>query len=302
MIDQYFKDEARDFEFRIHVDPFNAFKRKNFAPFRVHKRLLQMLNPYFDELLTTGTWSRRNYVCLYKTKVPVFERIIDFLYTGECILSSRDVGDIFQFAMKYHMDELIDECLTFMCGTISIFNCIDYLEIALEYDFENLRRECLQCIRFRPMKVLDLDQSKNCSPEAYADILEAIPRHLHKDGVVFDHAILWARNRLSLFQSSNQQNNAQVRQVLSPFLNHTTFVHLTYADFILRYERHQQFFTAFEFMTICTYLRERRVMAERRAIRRGRAPEIINDGEFYTHHDQDDPPVFYDPERENYSY
>lgn len=278
LVARFFSNRAFDFEFRIVTRQSHRMDDScGFEHFYVHKELLKMLNPYFNELFTRGSWWRRNVIYLDNVTTTIFEQIIEVIYTGECLISNENVCDLFRAAMLYHLDEVVDECLTFMCQTLNAINCIDYLELAIEFSFDNLRRECLQCIQCMPMKIMGMDKSTSCTPEAYGDMLEVIPRYLHTNGFVFDHAIRWAQNRLGQFQHRNLQNDRQTRQILSPFLNYTRFTHLTYADFLDRYERHRHFFTPFEYLTICTYLRERRERQENRQFRRGRVHELIND-------------------------
>lgn len=162
------------------------------SPVRAHKALLSISSGYMNDKFESGDWQNALSVEIRDTTYEQFSMLIQYFYTSEVILTDSSVTGFWRLVRKYAVDALEEKCIVFMCTSVNIYNCITFLEFALEVGCNSIVDSCSFCISHSAAQFLALDATRLCSPEAYAVIMAALPKDMHSTGPVFTHALEWA--------------------------------------------------------------------------------------------------------------
>jgi len=98
--------------------------------FHCHKLILALKSPYFDKLFQSSPSSSASAttadqeIVLNDVGADDFDKLIQFLYTGEVELTEKNVKNILQAADVLKLEELSKFCGAYLLDSISSSNCI----------------------------------------------------------------------------------------------------------------------------------------------------------------------------------
>lgn len=137
---------------------------------------------------------------LEKTKIHIripgdtLSLILDFIYTGKCNITFKNVEKIILAANQYGIEDLLHTCCTFIVNGMSPQNCLDVFKLASPFFCETLKSKAFQfiCHNF-------CDMYKNwdvwlLSSTELLDILSDDQLRVRNEIEIFQTIISWADN------------------------------------------------------------------------------------------------------------
>jgi len=122
--------------------------------FHSHKLILALKSPYFDQKLFPSSSSSSSssaaaaaaasnkQIVLNDITADVFEKVLEFMYTGEMQLSDRNVEHILRAADLMQLTELITFCVGYLTDSLSSATCPRYWKLAEEMNLATLASAC----------------------------------------------------------------------------------------------------------------------------------------------------------------
>lgn len=157
--------------------------KNNFVP--CHKAVLAASSDHLNDYLRK---SESNVFEFNKVTATVIRTALLFLYRGFCEITPENVCDLLYVADVWNIDDLKNECLSFMITTETIENCLKYYE-------ECLKRRCDTIVLDLQAKYIfgilaelaETDELTNLSTSVLYDLLlRGRTLKLQQDDVLFD--------------------------------------------------------------------------------------------------------------------
>lgn len=96
-------------------------------------------SPFFETLLKPNHMEvDQNEIILTDITGTILKTIIDFCYSGCANISIDNADDIMVIASSMHLIYLEQICSNFWCEKLNVFNCVDRLMFASNYNFIDL--------------------------------------------------------------------------------------------------------------------------------------------------------------------
>ncbi|KAF9089005.1 hypothetical protein BGX23_006982 [Mortierella sp. AD031] len=113
-----------------------------------HSLILQTRSAYFARALTTDWKESHQGNIIHKPNIrpPIFEKILQFLYTGRLDLEDSVVMDLIRAADELCLDDLLFGCERFALSTICRDNVLEMVELASRHNLAQLKTECLDFV------------------------------------------------------------------------------------------------------------------------------------------------------------
>lgn len=90
---------------------------------RAHRNVLASNSPYFDSILQQHVVLREQLV-INCSNIDVFNKIIDFMYTGEITIDYDNVEVLLKFADHFIMSKVVDYCVEFLRAKLRVETCV----------------------------------------------------------------------------------------------------------------------------------------------------------------------------------
>ena len=125
--------------------------------FHCHKLILALKSPYFEQKLfpsstasssSSAAAAVNKQIVLNDVSADAFDKVLQFLYTGETELSDEDVENILRAADLMKLTELTKSCVDYLTDTISLDNCPRFWQLAEQMNLAALAFTCKSlCVR-----------------------------------------------------------------------------------------------------------------------------------------------------------
>jgi len=125
--------------------------------FHCHKLILALKSPYFEQKLYPSSSSAAaaaaaaavsEQIVLNDVSADVFDKVLQFMYTGEAELSVKNVQQILRAADLMKLTELTTFCLDYLTNSISTHTCLRYWELAEQKNLASLALTCQRlCVK-----------------------------------------------------------------------------------------------------------------------------------------------------------
>ncbi|XP_039262688.1 kelch-like protein 9 [Styela clava] len=107
------------------------------SSFNVHKALLASASDYFRAMFTSEMRERvAGSVELHGVTATGLEKVLEFIYSGNIVLSLDNIQDILAAASHLQVMPVLDFCKEFLMGEVTLDNCLDIGHIANAYNLE----------------------------------------------------------------------------------------------------------------------------------------------------------------------
>ncbi|KAG0344356.1 hypothetical protein BG004_004535, partial [Podila humilis] len=135
-----------------------------------HSLILQARSTYFTRALSND-WKEASEGIIHKPNIrpAVFERILQYIYSGKLMLDDANVMDLIKAADELCMEDLLHGCERHALTTICRDNVLSLVHLASQHNLHQLKAECLDFIasnidhlkKGKPILTLDVDILKD---------------------------------------------------------------------------------------------------------------------------------------------
>ncbi|XP_060518046.1 kelch-like protein 10 [Cylas formicarius] len=103
--------------------------------FKIHRIILCTVSPYFKALFTNSI--NRGQPEIQEANVSIssdaFKVVLDYAYTGNCVINNANVFEVLQHADKYEILDVVQECCRFLINELAPGNCLQIIKFASQY-------------------------------------------------------------------------------------------------------------------------------------------------------------------------
>ena len=95
--------------------------------FPVHRAIISAVSPYFKALFTNCLNSEKSEVqeiSITDAPIDLFNLILDYAYTGTCLINIKNVERLLPFADKYQVLGVVQLCCLFLINETRASNCL----------------------------------------------------------------------------------------------------------------------------------------------------------------------------------
>jgi len=108
-------------------------------PFMAHKGLLASASDYFRAMFASEMReTHAKEIELHGVNAPGLEKVLDFIYSGEIILSLENIHDILAAGSHLQVKVVMDFCVDFLISEVTLENCVDIGHIANAYNLSRV--------------------------------------------------------------------------------------------------------------------------------------------------------------------
>lgn len=104
---------------------------------KAHRNVLACGSPYFDSVLKHHRISREQLV-INCTDTVVFNKIINYFYTGEITIDYTCIEEVLKLADHFIVNRIIEYCIEFLGTKLSLENCLFTLFLTNRYKLKHL--------------------------------------------------------------------------------------------------------------------------------------------------------------------
>jgi len=123
--------------------------------FHCHKLILAMKSPYFEHKLFPSTSAAaaaaaagNEQIVLNDVSADGFDKVLEFMYTGQTELSDQNVEHILRAADLMKLTELTTFCVDYLTDRVSADTCPRYWKLAEQMNLDTLALSCKRlCVK-----------------------------------------------------------------------------------------------------------------------------------------------------------
>lgn len=152
-----FKNENLFTDVSIYVDGIE---------FPCHKVVLCAASSYFKAMFSCDLReSRLGKVYIESISPWTMKRLIDFIYTGKIEINYENVIDVFNAAMMFQLNILVDKCTAYIQDHIDVSNCVEVHIFACIHNLTQLEHDTFAFILDNFMLLLSSNESSTADEE-----------------------------------------------------------------------------------------------------------------------------------------
>uniref|UniRef100_A0AC34G5Y5 BTB domain-containing protein n=1 Tax=Panagrolaimus sp. ES5 TaxID=591445 RepID=A0AC34G5Y5_9BILA len=106
-----------------------------------HRSILSIYSKVFDTIFETSENPAKIYVEEFNAET--IQAALDFMCDKHDAIIAKEMN-VFKFAVKFEIQELIDACCSFFKESVDPTNVCEYIQIAFSNNFEELKQKCKQ--------------------------------------------------------------------------------------------------------------------------------------------------------------
>ncbi|KAF6203513.1 hypothetical protein GE061_001844 [Apolygus lucorum] len=125
---------------------------------RIHRIVLALHSPVFRAMFQSGMKETcSNHIVIDDVEPDTFHQVVHYLYTGLCPDLKTHLVDIFRFAVKYDLSELVDMCEKMSAECRNVDNALEYLVLADMLCKDAMKSGVLDFIKPRIHSIVKMD-------------------------------------------------------------------------------------------------------------------------------------------------
>ncbi|CAG2206942.1 kelch-like protein 24 [Mytilus edulis] len=191
--------------------------------FHCHKVILSAMSPYFEAMFSHDMRENRDGVVkLYDIEADIFEKILQFLYTGKDVVSEENAEMIFRAASLMQIPCLQATCADFLLTQVSPDNCIGIWKIAQAHNCEKLKQTSFMFILENFQVISTTEDFLNLDLDELVGIINSDHLITQSEELVCDIAMEWINHD----KESRQNSAGKILEVLRlPLLSASYLCH-----------------------------------------------------------------------------
>lgn len=169
-------------------------KCEDHVQFNIHRIILSSISPYFRALFTNSINRGRQEVRVANVNISsrAFKVILDFAYTGSCVLDQSNVFEVLKYADQYEIMDVVQNCCQFLVRDLSPTNCLQVLKFAHQFHCQALATKAHMFLLQNFSDVLKLNSHfGSIPPQHLQEILTSDYLNVKSEEVVVQAVQLW---------------------------------------------------------------------------------------------------------------
>lgn len=200
--------------------------------FRVHRLILAMRSPVFEDMLLLNTTSKSSVVTLKEDSPSAFYWLLNHIYADKSDINNIDLAlQVLSLADKYMVASAYDISIKFLQNAVKRNNVLKIYKYVVHLfpDNESLRNLCSRVFRDNGNAVLVSPALLELTPETIGQLLEE-PLRITSEIVIFKALVKWGQAQLKL--QGKPSTTSGLRQEISQFLPLVRFFTMTSEEFV----------------------------------------------------------------------
>ncbi|XP_022181945.1 kelch-like protein 3 isoform X2 [Myzus persicae] len=164
-----------------------------------HKNVLMAASPYFHAMFSNYFNENKNdFVSLRKLDSNVLQLLIDYIYTGEILVTKKNVQVLLPAANYLQLDFVTNACVDFLQKQLDVSNCLDIRVFADLHNCTELLSSSETFIKKKFLDVVKGDEFLFLSSEDVIKIISYNDLAVTFEEKVFESVIKWVNHDLDL--------------------------------------------------------------------------------------------------------
>nr|XP_002121338.1 kelch-like protein 24 isoform X1 [Ciona intestinalis] len=164
--------------------------------FECHRVVLASSCPYFKAMFTYDLReSTERKVTLHGIEATSFAQILNFAYTGTCMLSKQNAADIFVASDLFGILSLRNAAENFLKKCVDFSNCLQILRLSSMYSCPEVTKIAKEFARQNFIDVTQQNEFLQLTIDDVIDYLNDDDINVAREDLVFDAAIRWLRHQ-----------------------------------------------------------------------------------------------------------
>ncbi|XP_052256287.1 kelch-like protein 12 isoform X2 [Dreissena polymorpha] len=181
----------------------------NKREFLCHRSILAISSPFFMALFSTAmSESKQNKIELKEIDYLTMELILDYIYTGEVLLSEETVQDLLSAANRFQLLPLRSGCADFMRKHITVSNCIGVYFFAKCHECEVLAVKAKEIINKQVSQLCQQQEFLSLPADKLIEIISDDNIEVTHEEIVYEACLNWVKADLD----SRRGNLVQVME------------------------------------------------------------------------------------------
>lgn len=200
--------------------------------FRVHRLVLAMRSPVFEDLLLLNTTSKSSVVTLKDDSPSAFHWLLNHIYADKSDIDSTDLAlQVLSLADKYMVASAYDISIKFLQNVVKRNNVLKIYKYVVHLfpDNESLRNLCSRVFQENGNAVLMSPALLELTPEAMGQLL-CEPLRVTSETVIFKALVKWGQAQLKL--QRKPCTTSGLRLEVGQFLPLVRFFTMTSEEFV----------------------------------------------------------------------
>ena len=160
--------------------------------FPCHRNVLAVTSPFFMALFSNDlAESRQDRIQIKSLDPHTMEQILDYVYTGEVVLSEESVQNLLSAGNLFQLISLRNGCADYMIKHVSITNCIGVYFFARAHQCEDLASKAKEIINSKFTVLCKEQEFLSLPSEKLIEIISDDHLNVTQEEIVYEASLSW---------------------------------------------------------------------------------------------------------------
>ncbi|XP_016656253.1 ring canal kelch homolog isoform X2 [Acyrthosiphon pisum] len=161
-----------------------------------HKNVLIAASPYFRAMFSNFDESNKDLVNIRELDSTILQQLIDYIYTGEIIVTKENVQELFPAANVLQLDYVKGVCAEFLQKQLNASNCLGIRVFAELHHCTELLSTSEAFIKKQFLELVKSDEFLSLSSEGVVKIISCNDLAVPSEEKVFECVMKWVKHDL----------------------------------------------------------------------------------------------------------
>eukprot|EP00102_Acyrthosiphon_pisum_P021695 XP_016658905.1 PREDICTED: ring canal kelch homolog isoform X2 [Acyrthosiphon pisum] len=161
-----------------------------------HKNILVSASPYFNAMFSNFNESNKDLVNIRKLDFHILQLLIDYIYTGEIIVTEKHVQGLLPAANLLQLEYVTSACADFLITQLDPSNCLGIQRFADVHNCVELLISSEAYIKKQFLEVVQFDEFLSLSSEEVIKLISCDDLFVPLEEKVFECVINWVKYEL----------------------------------------------------------------------------------------------------------
>ncbi|XP_026808340.1 ring canal kelch homolog [Rhopalosiphum maidis] len=161
-----------------------------------HKNILASATPYFNAMFSSFAESNKDLVNIGKVDSTILQLLIDYIYTGEIMITQENVQVVLPAADLFQLDYVKQVCVEILQKLLNPSNCLGIKVFADLHNCIELLSSCESYIKKQFLEVVEHDEFLSLSSEEVIKLISCNDIYVPFEEEVFESVIKWVKHEL----------------------------------------------------------------------------------------------------------